>query len=909
MKSPYESPHIFPFDPEALLRSERRLRRMVETMPYAVAIFQDGRVAYANRASADIFALGGVEDMIGRDVMGPVPDHERDRLAAWAAARQADEPGCPDHLSVELRRADGGLLPVDAYASPFEHHGRPALLVVAQDMSKRTDALRASEHRYRSLVEQLPVAVGIIQDMKLIFVNQTTVDMLGYDSVSELLAGDMLSHVVPEEIERLSGYLAKWNKGDPDRPTHYTTLLRRRDGERFPVEIVVQSITFEGRPATQAVAIDLSERAAAEKSLWTSTELYRRLVELSPNAITVTDLEGNILVSNHQAARMHGFDSLEVMQAADLSAFDLIAEHERPRAAANAERVLAGETVRDEPYTLVRADGSTFPAELSASLLINAEGEPEAWIGVTRDVTERNRTAEALRTSEEQYRALVDTLPHGVGIIQDRRIAFVNPAAARLLGYERPDQIIGREADLPLVAGERERVIAMLGKLLRGETEGPIHYTTRAHRKDGSIFPVEVFATRILHAGRPAIQLFMMDISDRVRAEQERLALQAQVQHAQKLESLGVLAGGIAHDFNNLLMAVLGNVGLAQMDLPPESPVRSYLDSVETTAQRAADLTQQMLAYSGKGQFQVGPIRIERLVAEMAHLLRSAISKKADLRTAFDDDLPAVRGDATQLRQVIMNLITNASEALGEDGGSISLSVTTCTTEQSTGTGHQPTEALPAGRYVCIDVTDSGVGMDQETQKKIFDPFFTTKFTGRGLGLAAVQGIVRGHDGLIEVDSQPGEGTTCRVWLPVADPGAQDEPEEHLVTQAAQRYEGTVLLADDEPSVRETTGAMLRHLGLRVVTAADGDQALETLRVDPDLFDLAVIDLTMPRVDGQEFLAEAHTLRPDLACILMSGYSQTQAFKGLAGTARVVFIQKPFTTRQLAAKIGELLGD
>lgn len=240
----------------ALREAERRYRELTEGMPYAVAIFQDGRVVYVNRTSAAIFGFDDPLQIIGRDAMGPVPPHERERLARWAAARLTGCPDTPDHIKLELQHKDGRLLQVEAFACAIEHLGRPALHVVAQDVTEREGALRASEHRYRSLVEHLPVAVGIIQDGRLVFANRTAATMLGFAGTDELLRADMLSLVMPEEVERIADYQRRWVGGDPDRPHHYTTRLRRCDGRPLPIEVLTQIILFDGRPAIQAIGID-----------------------------------------------------------------------------------------------------------------------------------------------------------------------------------------------------------------------------------------------------------------------------------------------------------------------------------------------------------------------------------------------------------------------------------------------------------------------------------------------------------------------------------------------------------------------------------------------------------------------------------------------------------------------------
>lgn len=392
----------------------------------------------------------------------------------------------------------------------------------------------------------------------------------------------------------------------------------------------------------------------------------------------------------------------------------------------------------------------------------------------------------------------------------------------------------------------------------------------------------------------------------RVRAEEEQTLFQAQVQHAQKLESLGVLAGGIAHDFNNLLMSILGNANLAEMDLPAKSPARESLDQIEKAAERASELTNQLLAYSGKGKFVNQRINLNQLVEEMGHLLKVSISKKAHLQHRFASTLPTIEADPAQIRQIVMNLITNASEALGGQSGIITIATGALECDQAYLQDTYLAKDLPEGPYVYLEVTDTGCGMDKLTQGKIFDPFFTTKFTGRGLGLAAVIGIVRGHRGAIRVYSEPGQGTTFKVLLPACDqPGERSRIQEP--PSGDWKGEGVVLVVDDEESIRQLTERLLKRFGLQVLTAEDGLQAVDVFRAHADEIDVILLDMMMPRMDGQETFQQIRKIKSDAQVILSSGYSEGEATTRFAGSGLAGFIQKPYRPIDLIAKLQNLL--
>jgi two-component system cell cycle sensor histidine kinase/response regulator CckA len=386
-----------------------------------------------------------------------------------------------------------------------------------------------------------------------------------------------------------------------------------------------------------------------------------------------------------------------------------------------------------------------------------------------------------------------------------------------------------------------------------------------------------------------------LDITNRMKAEEAQKLLEQQIQQTQKLESLGFLAGGIAHDFNNILMAVLGYAELAQMEISPVSPARSSIENIITGSLRAAELCRQMLAYSGKATFAMEKLNAGELVEEMTHLLKTSISKKALLNLHIDRDIPLINADPSQMRQIVMNLIINASDAIGERSGVISVSVgaTRCTEEYLRAT--ELYNVLEKGLYVHFEVADTGCGMDAETRARIFEPFFTTKFTGRGLGLAAVMGIVRAHKGAMKVYSELGKGTTFKVLIPASEMSFQITRNEKYSNSSNWKGAGTILLADDEESIRAIGAQMLEHFGYTVLTAEDGREAIEIYRNRGNEINLVIMDMTMPHMDGAEAFSELRRINPQVKVILASGYSKEDIGSRFAGKGLVGVLQKPFT--------------
>jgi two-component system, cell cycle sensor histidine kinase and response regulator CckA len=383
--------------------------------------------------------------------------------------------------------------------------------------------------------------------------------------------------------------------------------------------------------------------------------------------------------------------------------------------------------------------------------------------------------------------------------------------------------------------------------------------------------------------------------------------LQGRVEQTQKMEGLATLAGGIAHDFNNLLAAILGNTELALLDAAPQSPTFYCLEQIEKAARRAAELTRQMLTYSGRAPAaETREINLTELVQEMTELLRISISKRCTIEYEFGEGLPPIEGDASQMRQVVMNLLINASEAMGARGGLLRVKTALREVGADGLNGGLAVGRVSPGRYVCLEVIDDGHGMDDQTMQRIFDPFFTTKKPGRGLGLAAVLGIVRGHQGAIQVESQPGKGTTIRVLFP---PAEESEAGRIAGGNAGEEWhgEGTLLLVDGEDSIREAAGRMLEKAGYTVLAANSGESALEVFADFGAEISAVILDLSMPGMDGFELLRGLRKIRPDVKLIAWTGFESQDARVRLAQEGASAFIERPSHIRELAQSLRRAL--
>ena len=540
-------------------------------------------------------------------------------------------------------------------------------------------------------------------------------------------------------------------------------------------------------------------------------------------------------------------------------------------------------------------------------------------VSIYDDITDRKRAEQEHRRAGEFMQTVIDGSPESLMVInRDHTIALANRIVREMAGGKDPVAAgltchqISHKSATPCACDEHRCPMKDVIETRATVMVEHIHYDAR-----GREVYVEIIAAPIFDEQGEVVQIIesARDITKRKRTEEERLSLERQVQHAQKLESLGVLAGGIAHDFNNLLMAILGNADLALDQLSPHAPARENIKEIEKASKRAAELARQMLAYSGKGQFVIEPINLNEFVEEMAHLLEVSISKRVVLKYNFADNLPTFDGDASQIRQIIMNLITNASEAIGDKSGVIALSTGAMDCDRAYLNSVNEIlragldEPLPEGAYTCLEVADTGCGMDKATIEKIFDPFFTTKFAGRGLGMSAVLGIVRGHKGAIKIYSEVGKGTTFKLLFPANELSENSAAARKSDEGAAKDWQGkgTILIADDEETVCAVGKQMLIRMGFDVLTAPDGREALKLFREHADEIVCVLLDLTMPHMNGEEAFREMRRVRSDVTVILCSGYNEQDATQRFAGKGLASFLQKPYNMAALKEKLVEVL--
>ena len=639
---------------------------------------------------------------------------------------------------------------------------------------------------------------------------------------------------------------------------------------------------------------------AATESLRDSEERYRTLMEASPDGIIASDLSGTILMCNRRAAEIHGYGN-----AGDLIgglARMLIAPADRQRVdAAILSRVAAGGSVDVECQILLR-DGAERSAQVTAAPLRTGDGAIAGSVAIVHDITERKEADRALRQAREFSASVIDAIP-GVFFVLDRQGKYVrwNRNLETLLDLP-PEQIAQRDALATFYPEDRQRVVDGIdaafatgsaevearGFVGRSQELRHFYFTGRRMELDGVAYLVG----------------FGIDITKRKQAEAARARLESQLLQSQKLESVGRLAGGVAHDFNNYLTVINGYCDLLLSRLAPDDPDRAGLVDARRAGERAATLTRQLLAFGRQQILSPSPVSLNQIVSSIETMLRCLAPENIDLATVLAPGLGAAMADTGQIEQVLMNLVTNARDAM-PNGGTIRIETANVDLDSATGERHRD---IAPGAYVTLAVTDTGVGMDERTRALIFEPFFTTKELGKGtgLGLAMVYGIVKQSGGAIAVRSEPGAGSAFTVYFPRVDaPAAQLPPTP--VVERPRSGQGTVLLVEDQASVRGLIKRVLLSSGYHVMEAGSGPQALALPDSQVRSIDLLITDVVMPGMSGSELAKGLTARRKGLRVLFISGYAPNEAMRESIIDPGVAFLQKPFSPAQIIATVDEIL--
>lgn len=621
---------------------------------------------------------------------------------------------------------------------------------------------------------------------------------------------------------------------------------------------------------------------------------FREMVEFLPVIVYETDSEGRLTFANRHAFSFFGYTAEDFNKG--LNVLDMIVPEDRERAGGNFQKNLRGEKTGEAEYQILKKDGRRFQGMIASAPIMKGD-RPIGLRGVVTDITRLRKIEAGLRESEEKYRLVVEHANEAILVIQGGLIRFVNPKAVKIMHWD--DQDLTPRPFLDFVHPEdRETVLRRYQERLTGKPL-PAVYSFRLIDHVGNTIWVEINAVQIAWEGEAAALIFLTDIT-------EKKQLELQFLQAQKMEAIGRLAGGVAHDFNNLLTSIVGHADLMLLELRPEDPLVGDIREIKKAADRAADLTRQLLAFSRKQILQPRIVNLNQVIADMKKMLRRLIGEDIELETNLAPDLGLVLVDPGQIDQVVMNLVVNARDALPRGG---KLTISTAQAEITAADVPRYIGSKP-GSYVLLEVRDNGLGMSEEVQSHVFEPFFTTKELGKGtgLGLSTVYGIVKQSNGYIWVESALGEGTAFRIYLPRLEGQAVAESRPEKAASSCRGTE-TILLVEDNDLVRRLARSVLEQFGYRVLEARNGEEAYRLGRGYEERIDLLLTDVVMPGRSGQTLAGQIREMRPETEVLFMSGYSEESTLN--QGTLRGGrhFLQKPFSPQELGQRVRKLLDE
>jgi PAS domain S-box-containing protein len=757
-------------------------------------------------------------------------------------------------------------------------------------------ALQESEQQLRTVLQTMQEAYYLSDtEGKLLDVNEAYCVMSGYtrEELLRMRVTDLESLEDEQEVVDHSQRIVRQGHG------RFETQHRRKDGQILDIE---SSVTFQEMRGGQFVCLlrDITERKRTELSLRESEDRFRRLLDLAPLPLGLVSTDGVITFRNQRFLNVFGYTAEDVPTVSEwceraypdpeyrqslIRRWNAIVEVAIAEGS-DIEPTEANITCKSGEVRIVEVSGIAFGDKLLTTFI---------------DITERKRTEQSLRESEQRFRNVVEGAPVGMFIETDGLFQYLNPAALALFGAERADQVVGQTVadrihpDSRAAVGERSRQIC-------DELRVAPFLEERYLRLDGTELDVEVTARPFVFQERNSAIVFARDITERKREEEKSRDLQLQLHQSQKMEAVGRLAGGIAHDFNNLLMVIQSFTEMLQGSLPGNSPLQRNTREIMKAAKRGASLTSQMLAFSRKQIIAPVVLDLNTVIHETAKMLKRIIGEDIEFRVESAESLWTIEADPAQIAQILMNLCVNSRDAMPQGG---TLLIATANATVGEGSNGRESRVSP-GDYVRLSVSDTGTGISKEHQEKIFEPFFTTKEVGKGtgLGLAMVYGIVEQSGGHVFVESELSQGSRFTIYLP----RVEGEPvlDYSANTETQTRGTETVLVAEDDDALREAMCEYLRSLGYLVLAASSSQQTLSVARQQGHI-DLLLTDVVMPGMNGRELSQTLAAQRPDLKTIHMSGYTDDALLRHGVEEMGIRFLQKPFRLSTLARKVRETL--
>jgi len=769
------------------------------------------------------------------------------------------------------------------------------------ERKRMEQALRESTERYRRIFESLQdVYYEAGMDGTILEISPSIEKLSQY--MRKELIGKSLYDIYSDSRERKEFLKIVLNKG---KVNDYEIHLRDKDGSQRACSITVLLMRdSQGTPVKLIGSMrDISEKKRTEEALRESEERFRLAFHTSPDSINLNRLEDGVYIDiNEGFTKIMGYTRDDVIGKSSLALNIWKNPEDRERLVDGLTKTGYVENL-EAPFT--RKDGKIRYGLMSSSIT-RISGE-NVIISITRDITDRRHAEEALRKSEATLESIFEVSPLGIGLFRNREMHWHNQTMARMLGYSS-EEIYGKNAGMIYQNDEEyERAERAINTLGPGKRVADIE--TQWVRKDGSAFDCHIRYTLLDPESEESDVLAIAeDITERKKAEEEKKKLEKKLRQAQKMEAIGTLAGGIAHDFNNILGAIIGLSELAMMEAEEDSSLHRHIERILASGMRAKDLVKQILAFSRQRENEDIVFSIKPVVKEALKLLRSSLPTSLEIKSFIETDPGLIKGDPTQIHQVLMNLCTNAEHAMREKGGVLEVKLGRVDVDEAMAALHHE---LNPGPYVRLEVKDTGYGMDPETMDRIFDPYFTTKGVGEGtgLGLAVVQGIVQKHGGAVTVKSKVGKGSTFEVYFPIIEGEKGEIQGREKVESVLPTGNERILFIDDEEMLAEVGKRILERLGYDVTTRTSSLEALELFKAKPGYFDLVITDMSMPNMTGEQLSKEVMKIRQDIPIILCTGFSHIIAKEKAREIGIRAFAMKPLVTKDLAETVRKVLDD
>jgi two-component system cell cycle sensor histidine kinase/response regulator CckA len=791
----------------------------------------------------------------------------------------------PDPVSEESQAADPGR----TFASP----GNPEQVQLAK--------LQEVERRFQTVFEAAPIGIAIANPQGyFVEVNDAFVNMLGYSrqEIGNITFVDLTHPDDRAETQRLSQEVRD------GKINFYRTEKRYRKKNGAAVWTVVRATAIRNDDDSikywLGLMVDITEHKKAKEDLAESEEKYRKLFESSAEGILVAQIEDHkFKYANHTICDMLGYGSDELTR---MGVEDIHPEEDLPFVLDEFRALARGEKGLAENIPCLHKDGTKIFVNINSTIM-EIDGV-ECNVGLFQNISERLKSEEALRQSEEKYRSILESIEEGYFEVDlSGNFTFFNDAMAKITGFP-PQELKGTNNRYFTSQETAKKMFKVFNRVYRtGRSARVLNYEIIT--KDGSKKVLEVSASLMRNTDQKPIGFrgLVRDVTEHLSAEKEKERMAAQIRQAQKMEAIGTLAGGIAHDFNNLLMGFQGNLSLMLMEINPDNPYYDYLTNMEDYVKRGSDLTRQILGFARGGKYEVRTTNINDLLEQSSQMF-GRTRKEILIHKKFQATPWPVEVDRGQIEQVLLNLFVNAWQAM-PTGGDIFLETENVTLKEE---GWDKPYALKQGQYVKVAVGDTGVGMDKDTLERIFEPFYTTKEVSRGtgLGLASAYGIIKNHNGMIEVTSEKGNGTTVTIYLPKS---AKDFVEEKPAIEQAIKGRETILLVDDEEMVADVGAKMLQKLGYRVMLAESGRKAIQKFEKLHSRIDLVILDMIMPEMGGSETFDQLKAIAPDIKVLLSSGYSLDGQASQIMKRGCNGFIQKPFNLKHFSQKVRKILDE